>query len=253
MTTRIDSMRLSEAFDPAARGRVRALRSETPRIRSMRFAPLALCAGLAIAFAAIVVASEATAQTAQVYASYTDVDPGPSAGPIGIGNTQGQVVYLWVDGGNIPTSNGPSCKPGASGDEVCGVALQFDGLDRFDFYFTPETNFNSGPGNVPFSVLPSGMTPTQQVRANGFDLGSPGIASRKLGTLTVFAAGMDTQTEANSQIRVSGNIVASNLELRGIAPATIIVPEPGFAAALVIGGGAIAWLRGRRKHPARRN
>jgi len=179
-------------------------------------------------------APEAFAQS-RIWATYGSADTGPPAGPIGLTDGEGMVVHLWASSGSQP-SLGPPCQKGAVGDEICGLAFGLLSTGGFEILaFSPNPFFDSARPPAPFAVTPLSQT---ELKANAFDLGVPGVANRWLGTLTLRGTGIGS----GSTVGVSGRLVGSNLEMRNLVEETFIVPEPGFAGALVCATGLLSLL-----------
>ncbi|MCA9505260.1 MAG: hypothetical protein R3E53_05130 [Myxococcota bacterium] len=186
---------------------------------------------LALAFA-----GAASAQP-RIWATVGPEDTG-DAGPIALPDGSGQILHLWASAGSTPSS-GPVCAAGAVGDELCGVAFELAASGNFVLQdFVGDPAFDSGPSALTFRVHGA---PGAVLRANNLDLGVPGVANRHLGTLVV--GGVDT---AASRITVSGRLVGANLELRPVPVTTIVLPEPGTAAALAIGALGLLVIASRR-------
>ncbi len=227
---------------------------------------------LVVALLAVVGAPVASAQNAVVYATYgVDDDRGPG-GPIGILPGVTMTAHLWVSGGELPSS-GPPCNPGMMGNEICGVrfSLRASAVGKFQIEnFTPDTTFDSSESGLPFVVWYLSPVPSNRLSANGIDLGTPTVdpmsrnaSSRHLGTVELSLGEFKTQDYINFEdfkITVEGGVVGANLEMRSLTPGDvfvvptpdIIIPEPRFAAGLMLGWATMlscSRLREKMRNP----
>lgn len=141
-----------------------------------------------------------------------------------------QTVYLYIDGGTIPSSPGRACHDGL-GDEVCGYDLELTGLNGLTL-----SSFNPDPSaNLLINVSAA------SVRLNGLDTQSPTPGPHRIGELQVVAgAGGELQL-------TSGEVVGANLGSEVLAAATLaIVPEPHGSFLMGSGVGLLAVLARRR-------
>jgi hypothetical protein len=188
---------------------------------------------------ALVAAGVVRAQPAHLYATYGPADTGPS-GPIGVVPGQSTPVHLWLAGGSIPSTPVP-CVPAARGDEICGYNFALETSADFTFQSpAPDTSFDTSGSGVGF---PTSITPGRYA-ANGFDLGTPPVGNRHLGTITILAGSGVSTTDS---ITVSGGVVGANLEMRGLVVEDVVVPEPGLPGALALGVALLCLLVARRR------
>lgn len=204
--------------------------------------------GLVLAFAAggLVSAGEVSAQTVRLYATYSSQDQAYH-GPIMLPPDASTTIHFWLEGG-AATSATP-CQPGATGDEVCA----------YDFAITAESSFvlsnyngdasfdgSGSVGSPPAFLGPDPGNPGNQLLAsNGFDLGTPVVANRHLGSVVVTTG---SEIAVDHEIDVTGKIVGADLAMGTIESRSIIVPEPLVAPGLGLGIllGAASGRRARR-------
>ena len=211
---------------------MRSRTSSRPVSKALRFA---LAVGVLVATVPVV----AQAQAARLYATYGPQDTGPR-GAIGIVPNVPTPVHLWIQGGTTPSTGAP-CTLEATGGEICGYSFALE--TNADFTFTspaPDTHFDTSQSDLAF---PTSIKPGRYA-ANGFDLGIPPTGNRHLGTITVIA-GPDLGPE--DQITVSGDAIASNLEILPIVQEAIMAPEPGFGITLAASTAVLAGLGRRRR------
>lgn len=176
------------------------------------------------------------AQMVRMYATFTSADE-TYHGPLIIPNDTPTTLHLWLEGGTTP-SVGTPCSPGESGDELCGYNFVLLGTSAYEFlsYQGDATFDTSGTEGVP----PQAFT-RSRVSSNAFDLGTPPLANRHIGMLTVTATG-PTSSDA---ISTSGAVVDAGLGLGQIMAAPLILPEPGFGSAACLATLALLGLARR--------
>jgi len=190
-------------------------------------------------------AAAASAQIpADVYLTYGPEDRG-RGGPIGIVQEVPTPVHVWLAGGGNISTPAP-CAAGANGNEICGFNLVLTHSGPFEFNdFVGDTSFDSSGGGLPFKVS---LTPGR-VAINALDLGTPGAGNRHLGILTITS---NAATELDV-VSVEGAVIRSNLVMAPVVQVPILVPEPAFGSALVMGAMGLVALTGARARTRTRN
>ena len=140
-------------------------------------------AGAVIVLACFGLAAASSAQTVRVYATLSSSDQSYH-GPIALPTNATTTIHLWLEGGANPSGAAP-CLPGATGDEVCGYDFALVATPGYTLgAYEGDAGFDgSGTLGLPPSWL--GQDPAdptnQRLTSNGFDLGTPPIANRRLG------------------------------------------------------------------------
>jgi hypothetical protein len=164
---------------------------------------------IACLVAAALFAQPAFAAT-QVYHSPAD-DGVPAVGPPVVSEGGVRSVFLYIDGGSVPSQTGEACVEGA-GDEICGYELHLTGLDGLTF-----ADFTSDPAADLIENLSAG-----ELKLNGLDGVSPSPGPKRIGELLVNA------TTGGAVELTSGEAVGADLESEQLSATTIVsVPEPG--------------------------
>lgn len=184
-------------------------------------------------------ASAAEAQSVRLYATLTPQDS-TYHGPLIVSGDRGTTVYLWLEGGSATSSAAP-CAPGMTGDELCGYSFVLDASPTYvmsDYNGDPAFDTSGDGGVPPFALSATG----DRLSSNAFDLGTPPLANRYLGSLTVTPIGPGPL----DSISASGSVLTAGLALAPITPGDLIVPEPGFGVGLAgCAGVLLAWARRR--------
>jgi len=146
----------------------------------------------------------------QVYHSPAD-DGAPAVGPPVVFEGGVRSVFLYIDGGSVPSQTGQACDEGA-GDEICGYELHLTGLNGLTL-----AGFAPDPAADLVQNLGAG-----ELKLNGLDGVSPSPGPKRIGELLVNA------TSGGAVELTSGEVVGADLAGEQLAATTIVsVPEPG--------------------------